>query len=54
MYSIASEGFPGGTVVEKPPASAGDTGDAGSVPGSGVNLGYLNRKLKNMRRNISP
>ena len=39
IYSIASEGFPGGTVVEKPPASAGDTGDAGSVPGSGRSPG---------------
>ena len=38
IYYIASEGFPGGTVVEKPPASAGDTGDAASVPGSGRSL----------------
>ena len=28
-------GFPGGTVVKNLPASAGDTGDSGSVSGSG-------------------
>ena len=28
-------GFPGGVVVKNPPANAGDTGDAGSIPGSG-------------------
>ena len=27
-------GFPGGTVVRNPPANAGDTRDAGSIPGS--------------------
>ena len=27
-------GFPGGTVVENPPANAGDTRDMGSIPGS--------------------
>ena len=27
-------GFPGGSGVKKPPASAGDTGDLGSMPGS--------------------
>ena len=27
-------GFPGGTVVENPPAIAGDTRDMGSIPGS--------------------
>ena len=26
-------GFPGGSVAKNPPADAGDTGDAGSVPG---------------------
>ena len=26
---------PGGSVVKNPPANAGDTGDAGSIPGSG-------------------
>ena len=28
-------GFSGGSVVKNPPASAGDTGDVGSIPGSG-------------------
>ena len=28
-------GFPGGSLVKNLPASAGDTGDAGSIPGSG-------------------
>ena len=28
-------GFPGGTVVNNPPANAGDTGDMGSFPGLG-------------------
>ena len=28
-------GFTGGSVVRNPPASAGDTGDSGSIPGSG-------------------
>ena len=28
-------GFPGGTLVKNPPACAGDTGDVGSIPGSG-------------------
>ena len=27
--------FPGGTVVKNPPASAGDAGDVGSIPGFG-------------------
>ena len=31
--TVYSTGFPGGSVVKKPPASAGDTGgDAGSIP----------------------
>ena len=33
------QGFPGGTVVNNPPANTGDTGDAGSIPGSGRSLG---------------
>jgi len=28
-------GFPGGSVVKNMPANARDTGDAGSIPGSG-------------------
>ena len=27
--------FPGGSAVKNPPANAGDTGDAGSIPGLG-------------------
>ena len=33
--SKSTAGFPGGTMVEAPPANAGDTGDAGSIPGLG-------------------
>ena len=36
------QGFPGGTVVKNLPASAGDVGDAGSVPGSGRSPGRGN------------
>ena len=32
-------GFPGGLVVKNPPASAEDTGDAGSIPGLGKSPG---------------
>ena len=32
-------GFPGGVVVKNPPANAGDTGDAGSILGSGRSFG---------------
>ena len=32
---LLQHGFPGGTVVENPPADAGDAGDADSIPGSG-------------------
>ena len=32
-------GFPGGSVVKNLPANAGDTGDAGSIPGSGRSPG---------------
>ena len=35
QYLTRTEGFPGGSVVKNPPASAGDTGDVGSIPGSG-------------------
>ena len=31
--------FPGGTVVKNQPASAGDTGDMGLIPGSGRSPG---------------
>ena len=32
-------GFPGSSVVKNPPANAGDTGDTGSIPGSGRSPG---------------
>ena len=32
-------GFPGGSVVKNLPVDAGDTGDAGSIPGSGRSPG---------------
>ena len=35
-------GFPGGAVVKNPPASAGDTRDVGSIPGSGRSPGEGN------------
>ena len=34
FISKRSGGFPGGAVVENPPANAGDTGVSGSIPGS--------------------
>ena len=33
---------PGGSVVKNPPANAGDTGDMGSIPGSGRSPGVGN------------
>ena len=35
-------GFPHGSVEENPPANAGDTGDAGSIPGLGRSPGVGN------------
>ena len=35
-------GFPGGEVVKNPPANAGDSRDAGSIPGSGRSPGAGN------------
>ena len=35
-------GLPGGAVVNNPLANAGDTGDAGSIPGSGRSPGIGN------------
>ena len=32
---LYSRGFPGGSLVKNLPANAGDTGDVGSIPGSG-------------------
>jgi len=37
-----NECFPGGTVVKNPPATAGDTRDLGSIPGSGRSPGEGN------------
>ena len=34
-YNGRYRGFPGGSAVKKPPANSGDTGDLGSIPGSG-------------------
>ena len=36
------KGFPGGSVPKTPPANAGDSGDAGSIPGSGRSPGKGN------------
>ena len=35
QYVKCYGGFPGGSVVKNPPANAGSTGDAGSIPGLG-------------------
>ena len=37
--------FPGGAVIKNPPANAGDTGDAGSIPGWGRSPGVGNVNL---------
>ena len=41
IYNLAlfTVGFPGGSVVENPPANVGDMGDACSIPGSGRSTG---------------
>ena len=36
---IPAWGFPSGKVVKNPPANVEESGDAGSVPGSGRSLG---------------
>ena len=38
-------GFPGGSVVKNLPTNAGDTGDAGSIPGSGRFPGVENGNI---------
>ena len=35
VYIYIYMGFPGGSVIKNPPASAGATRDSGSIPGSG-------------------
>ena len=42
MFIYLFKGFPGGAVVKDPPASAGDTEDTGSIPGSGRSPGAGN------------
>ena len=42
---ITRAGFPRGAVVNNLPASAGDTGDAGSIPGLGRSPGGGNGNL---------
>ena len=42
MIKICMTGFPGGSMVKNPPDNAGDTGDAGSIPGSGRSPGEGN------------
>ena len=42
MLVFISPGFPSGAVVKNPPANAGDTGDVGSIPGSGRSPGKGN------------
>ena len=41
-HSLHHMCFPGGAVVKNLPANAGDTGDAGSIPGSGRSHGVGN------------
>ena len=40
-----SWGFPGGSLVENPPANTGDAGDEGSIPGSERSPGEGNGKF---------
>ena len=40
--TLDKQGFPGGSTVKNPPASAGDTGDADLIPGSGRSPGEGN------------
>ena len=41
-HPLCKKSFPGGTVVKTWPASAGDTGDVGSIPGWERSLGEGN------------
>ena len=41
-----AQGFPDDSVVKNLPASAGDTGDVGSIPGSGRSLGGNHNPLQ--------
>ena len=42
---LSGRGFPGGTVVTKLPANAGDARDLGSIPGLGRSSGVGNGNL---------
>ena len=42
ILSMNTLGFPGGAVAENPLANAGDSRDAGSIPGSGRSPGEGN------------
>ena len=42
LYYLFILGFPGGLAVKNPPANATDTGDMGSIPGSGRSPGGRN------------
>ena len=42
---MLAQGFPGGSVVKNSPANAEDSGDAGSIPGSGRSPGEGNDNL---------
>ena len=45
IYGHNYMGFPGGSVVKKPPANGGDTRDVGLIPGSGRSPGVGNGNL---------
>ena len=44
MNNCVLRGFSGGSVVKNSPASAGDAGDMGSIPGLGRSPGGVNVK----------
>ena len=41
-HIIIKVGFPSGAALKNPAANLGDTGDAGSIPGSGISPGEEN------------
>ena len=45
VISTYLRGFPGGSMVKKPPANSGDSGDAGLIPGLGSSRGDRNGRL---------
>ena len=51
---MLSEDFPSGTMVKNPPAGARDTGDAGSISGSGRPIPvFLPEKIHGQRSLVS-